>query len=88
MTDPTPGVPDHAAPATRTVGLSPKAIASTVVAALVGVVVTVLNAVSDNPDLLGGLPVTVQSLILLLVPPVITWLAAYQASPGTVVERR
>lgn len=88
MTDPTPGVPDHAAPATRTVGFSPKAIASTVVAALVGVVVTVLNAVQENPDLLGGLPVMVQSLILLLVPPVITWLAAYQASPGTVVERR
>jgi hypothetical protein len=84
----TPGVADHAAPKHETVGLSPKAIASTVVAALVGVLVTVLNAVSENPDLLGGLPVWLQSLILVLVPPLVTWLAAYQAPPGTVVERR
>ena len=84
----TPGVPDHASPTTKTVGLSPKAIASTVVAALVGVVVTILNGVSENPDLLGGLPTWAQSLILLIIPPLLTWLAAYQAAPGTVVERR
>jgi hypothetical protein len=32
--------------------------------------------------------VWLQSLILVLVPPLVTWLAAYQAPPGTVVERR
>lgn len=84
----TPGVPDHAPPTAKTVGLSPKAIAGTTVAALVGVVVTILNAVQENPDLLGALPTWAQSLILLLVPPLIVWLATYQASPGTVVERR
>jgi hypothetical protein len=31
MTDPTPGVPDHAPPRAETNGLSPKAIASTAV---------------------------------------------------------
>jgi hypothetical protein len=81
------GQPDHAAAPVKTVGLSPKAIAGTTVAALVGVVVTILNAVQENPDLLGVLPTWAQSLILLLVPPVIVWLATYQASPGTVVER-
>jgi len=86
--DPNPGVPNHAPPAKVTVGLSPKAIAGTTVAALVGVIVTVLNAVQDNPDLLGALPTWAQSLLLLLVPPVITWLATYQAPPGTVVEKR
>lgn len=84
----TPGVPDHASPTLKTVGLSPKNIAGTTLAALVGVVVTILNAVQENPDLLGTMPTWAQSLILLLVPPVIVWLGTYQAPPGTVVERR
>jgi uncharacterized RDD family membrane protein YckC len=78
------GQPDHAAPAVKTEGVSPKAIAAGVVGALVGVIVTVLNAMQAQPDLLGSLPTFWQSAILLVIPPVVSFLAAYQASPGTV----
>lgn len=86
-TDPTPGVPDHAAPAVRTEGLSPKTLASSAVGLGVGILIAVLNAVQDN-DLLGTLPPALQVILLAAIPPVLTFLAAYQASPGTVkVER-
>jgi len=88
MTDPTPGYPDHAAPAVKTEGVSPKAIAATVVGALVGVIITTLNAMQTNPDLLGTLPTFWQSAILLVIPPVLTFLAAYQAGPGAVTVGR
>lgn len=78
------GQPDHAAPVPTTNGLSPKAVAATVVSGVVGIVVALLNGVQENPDMLGTLPTWAQSLILLLVPPVVTFLAAYQAKPGDV----
>lgn len=86
--DPTPGEPGHAAPAVKTDGLSPKAIAAGVVGALVGVIVTVLNAMQADPSLLGSLPTFWQSAILLVIPPVVTFLAAYQAGPGAVSVKR
>jgi hypothetical protein len=88
MVDPTPGVPDHAVPAAKTEGVSPKAIAATVVGALVGVIVTTLNAMQAQPDLLGTLPTFWQSAILLVIPPVLTFLAAYQAGPGSITLGR
>lgn len=87
MTDPNPGVPDHAAPAVHTEGVSPKALASGVVGLLVGIAVAVLNAVQDA-NLLGGLPMTLQVLILAAIPPVLAFLASYQASPGNVTVGR
>lgn len=88
MTDPTPGYPDHAVPVVQTVGASPKMIAATAVSTLVGIVVAVLNALQANPNLFGTLPTAVQSLILVVVPPLLTGFAAYQASPGNVTLRR
>jgi hypothetical protein len=84
----TPGAPDRAAPAVRTVGLSPKTVWATAAGTLVGVVVAVLNAVQDNPSLLGGLPTWAQSLLLIIIPPLLTGLAGYQASPGDVTITR
>lgn len=78
------GQPDHAAPKLVTDGISPKAIAATVVSAVVGIVVAALNAVQADPSLLGPLPVWVQGAILAVVPTLITFLAAYKAGPGVV----
>jgi hypothetical protein len=82
------GQPDHAAPRLKTDGVSPKAIVSTVIAALVGVLVAALNAVQADPSLLGPLPTWVQGVILAVVPAAITFLSAYRAGPGNVVEDR
>jgi hypothetical protein len=86
--DPNPGRPDHAQPTMTTVGASPKMIAATAVSTLVGIVVALLNALQANPNLFGDLPTPVQSLILVVVPPLLTGFAAYTASPGSVVEKR
>jgi hypothetical protein len=72
------------APKLVTEGISPKAVAATVVSVLVGIAVAVLNAVQENPSLLGPLPVWAQGVILALVPAVITALSAFLSSPGTV----
>jgi uncharacterized RDD family membrane protein YckC len=85
--DPNPGVPDHAAPAVKTEGLSPKALASSAVGLGVGILIAVLNAVQDN-DLLGTLPPALQVILLAAIPPVLTFLAAYGASPGNVTVKR
>lgn len=88
MTDPTPGYPDHAAPTVRTEGVSPKAAASGAVGLLVGILIAVLNAVQEA-NLLGGLPMALQVILLAAIPPVLSFLAAYQASPGSVtLDRR
>lgn len=79
--------PGHSVPVVKTEGFSPKMVAATVASALVGVVVAVLNALQENPTLLGGLPVWAQSLVLIVIPPLLAGLAAFQASPGTVTMR-
>lgn len=79
------GQPDHAALPARTIGLSPKALAATVVSVLVGVAVAALNAVQEDPSLLGPLPVWVQGVILAVVPALISLVSVYSASPGVVV---
>lgn len=84
MPDPTPGYPDHAAPTVQTVGVSPKMVAATVTTTVIGIVIAVLNALQADPSLLGGLPTVAQSLLLVLVPPLLAGLATYQAGPGNV----
>lgn len=88
MPDPTPGFPDHAAPVARTEGVSPKMVAATVTTTVIGIVVAVLNALQSDPSLLGGLPTVVQSLLLVLIPPLLAGLATYQASPGNITVNR
>jgi hypothetical protein len=82
-----PGVPDHAAEP-HTIGISPKALWPTVAMGLVGIIISVLNGVQENPSMLGALPTWLQSLILLIVPPVIVFLSAYAAKPGPVTAKR
>ncbi|MDN5857887.1 MAG: hypothetical protein L0H84_04620 [Pseudonocardia sp.] len=68
----------------RTVGPSPKAVAATAGATLLGVVLAVLNAVQASPELLGGLPPVWQFLLLAAVPPLVIGLLAVRAAVGKV----
>lgn len=83
VTPQTPGVPDHAAQV-KTVGLSPKMIAPTVVTTAVGIAVALLNALQADATMLGGLHPVLQFVILTSIPPILAGFAAYQASPGNV----
>lgn len=67
----------------KTIGISPKVIASTLVTALVGLVIAILNAVQDNPDLIPG-PTWLQGVLVTIIPTVLTFLAGYRANPGEV----
>jgi hypothetical protein len=88
MTDPTPGFADHAAPSVQTVGWSPKMITATVMTTLLGIVVAILNALQADPDLFGDLPTELQSLLLVVIPPILTGIATYTAAPGNVTVKR
>ncbi|MEU5477419.1 holin [Streptomyces mirabilis] len=56
-----------------------KVQASTAAGLAVGVLVTVLNAVVGNGQLMGSLPAWLQSLITLVGPPLATFLAGWFA---------
>lgn len=70
----------------KTVGYSPKAIWATVVSGGIGIVLALLTLFQDQPELLAPLPPVVQALALALIPGLATWVAAYKADPGIVVE--
>lgn len=59
-----------------------KVKASTAAGLAVGVLVTVLNAVVGNSQLMGSMPAWLQSLITLFGPPLATFLAGFY-SPHT-----
>lgn len=79
--DPTVGTSD-----VETIGASPKAVAATAVATVLGVVLALLNALNTDAGagLLGGLNPTVQAIILFAVPPLITGVTTYMAAVGRV----
>lgn len=54
-----------------------KVKASTLVTLLASIGVAVLNGVQDQPSLLAPLPPLAQTAILLLVPPLLAFLAGY-----------
>lgn len=56
-----------------------KVIASTAASAGVGIVLAVLNDVQGDHELLGGTPAWLQTLILIVAPPLAAGLAGYQA---------
>lgn len=56
-----------------------KVKASTTVATLVGVLVTVLNTTVGNHQLMGSLPAWLQSLLTLFGPPLATFMAGWYA---------
>lgn len=69
----------------KTVGISPKVIASTVVTGLISAVLAVLTWVRDNPNVIPG-PQWLQGLLVLVLPPLLSFLAGYNAKPGPVVR--
>lgn len=56
-----------------------KVMAATAAALTVGVVIAVLNAIVADASLLGPLPTWLQSVILAVAPPVLTFLSGWQA---------
>lgn len=66
-----------------------KVTVATIAAFVVGVLIAILNAVQANPDLLGGLPTWLQSLLLVLIPTLATFGGGYLAphTPRGINER-
>lgn len=56
-----------------------KVAAATAASAAVGIVGAVLNDVENDHALLGGLPLWLQTIILVAVPPLASFAAGYQA---------
>lgn len=56
-----------------------KVIASTAAGAAAGIGIEVLNQIEADHSLMGSTPAWVQGLVLVLVPPLITFLAGYRA---------
>jgi hypothetical protein len=56
-----------------------KVAASTAASAAAGIGVAVLNDVEADHSLLGSTPAWLQALIIIVVPPVATFLSGYQA---------
>ncbi len=61
-----------------------KVVAATLVALLASIAVAVLNGVVADSTLLGGLPPIWQTLILLVVPPLLTFLGGYSTPSNRV----
>ncbi len=57
-----------------------KVKAATSAATLVGLVIAVLNWAVGDSSLLGSFPSWAQALVVLIVPPLITFLSGYQAA--------
>lgn len=58
--------------------ISPKAIAGAIGALVPGVILAVLLNLQDNPEVISGLPVWLQSLLVAVLPALIAYVAAYQ----------
>lgn len=56
-----------------------KVVAGTAAAAGAGIGVAVLNDVQTDSSMLGSTPAWLQAMILLFAPPLVTFLAGYQA---------
>lgn len=59
-----------------------KVTIATFTSLVAGVALAVLTAVQSDPTVIGGLPDTVQFLIIAALPPVLTFLGGY-AAPHT-----
>lgn len=69
----------HAAPAAPTAKVERKVWAATAATLTTSVGLAVLNDVQDHPELLGGLPPLVQTLLIACAPPLVTFLSGYAA---------
>lgn len=65
----------------RTIGIHPKVQAATAASATIGVILAVFTWVRDNPNVIPG-PAWFQGLVMLVVPPLLTFLAGYAAPAG------
>ncbi len=57
-----------------------KVIAATIGSFVISAVIAWLNAAEQDPHLLGALPTWVQTLLIAVIPAVVTFLAGYQAA--------
>jgi hypothetical protein len=57
-----------------------KVIASTISSFVIGAAIAWLNAAEQDPHLLGNVPVWAQTLLIAVIPAVVTFLAGYQAA--------
>lgn len=60
-----------------------KVVAASVVTLVVSVLIAILNAVAADSSMLGGLPAPLQVIVLVVIPPVLTWLGGYAKSSST-----
>lgn len=73
---------EHERPVAKIVEL--KVVVAALFALFCSIAVAVLNGVQEKPDLLGGLPPWLQSLILLSVPPLVTFFSGYWTTSNRV----
>lgn len=67
----------------KTIGISPKVIASTSAVFGIDIAIAVLNGLQDHPELLPG-PTWLQAILITVIPALLTFLVGYRASPGRV----
>jgi hypothetical protein len=75
--EPVPPTPAHRAATAWRIEL--KVIASTAATFAVSIVLAVLNAVENNHDLLGSTPSVLQTILIIIVPTIATFLSGYMA---------
>ncbi|MDN5858959.1 MAG: hypothetical protein L0H84_10075 [Pseudonocardia sp.] len=61
-----------------------KVAAAALLTMLASVAAAILNAVQDNPALLGALPPWLQFVLIAAIPPVLTFLAGYTKTSNRV----
>jgi hypothetical protein len=65
-----------------------KVIASSVTTLLMGCILAIVISVQDDPQIIQGLPVWLQFIIIAILPPVAAWLGGYlKSSPTSAASR-
>jgi len=54
-----------------------KVVLSTAGTLVASMILAIINAVSDNPSLLSGLPLWLQFVLITIIPPIIAFLTGY-----------
>ena len=57
-----------------------KVTSSTLTATGLGILLAILNSIDDNPNMIGSLPVWLQSLILAVIPGLAVFISGYATS--------
>lgn len=60
-----------------------KVTGATVMSTVVSIVVAVLNYIQDTPAILGSSPLWLQTILLIAIPPLITFIGGYMTPSST-----